>query len=204
MLSAESCTIIDSSDSLRLVFSLLKQSSCRVQSAAALCISELVSHIPSAPSAVRSLVGAIELLVPLIRSRDAKLQANVCRAIACIARDQENLAVISDHGVVASLSGLVDAREDGLRKDLTLAIETCCQFGAFLFSTNSSRGVSPDNIHMTFPGTNRRQFGSQGVVLPLAKYLRSSDPEVQCAAARALHQLCGDRESRSSPVMSSC
>ncbi|KAI9028477.1 armadillo-type protein [Hyaloraphidium curvatum] len=165
----ESCAIIDAKEGLRLLFSLLKQSSRRVQSAAALAVSELALHSPSAAETVRSFVGALELLVPLLRAPDTRLQAHACKAVASIARDPENLAVISDHGVVGSLSGLVDARDEYLRRELALAIEACCQFG-----------------------TNRQQFGTNDVVAPLAKYLKSSDPDVQRAAARALFQLSSD------------
>lgn len=56
---------------------------------------------------VRSFVGGLELIVALLKSKDVEVLASVCAAIAEIARDEENLAVITDHGVVKLLSSLV-------------------------------------------------------------------------------------------------
>ncbi len=56
---------------------------------------------------VRSFVGGLELIVSLLKSNDVGVLASVCAAIAEIAKDEENLAVITDHGVVKLLSNLV-------------------------------------------------------------------------------------------------
>jgi hypothetical protein len=56
---------------------------------------------------VRSFVGGLELIVALLKSKDVEVLASVCAAIAEIAKDEENLAVITDHGVVKLLSTLV-------------------------------------------------------------------------------------------------
>lgn len=56
---------------------------------------------------VRSFVGGLELIVSLLKSNDVHVLASVCAAIAEIAKDEENLAVITDHGVVKLLSSLV-------------------------------------------------------------------------------------------------
>ena len=55
---------------------------------------------------VRSFVGGLELIVGLLRSPDAEVLAAVCNAVSEIARDEENLAVITDHGVVPQLASL--------------------------------------------------------------------------------------------------
>jgi len=56
---------------------------------------------------VRSFVGGLELIVSLLKSNEVGVLASVCAAIAEIAKDEENLAVITDHGVVKLLSNLV-------------------------------------------------------------------------------------------------
>ena len=56
---------------------------------------------------VRSFVGALELIVSLLKSKDNNVLACVCAAIAKVAEDKENLAVITDHGVVPMLCNLV-------------------------------------------------------------------------------------------------
>jgi len=55
---------------------------------------------------VRSFVGGLELIVSLLKSDNKEVLAAVCAAIANIANDEENLAVITDHGVVPMLAKL--------------------------------------------------------------------------------------------------
>ena len=57
---------------------------------------------------VRSFVGGLELIVSLLKSEDKEVLASVCAAIANIANDEENLAVITDHGVVPMLAKLTN------------------------------------------------------------------------------------------------
>lgn len=71
---------------------------------------------------VRSFVGGLELIVSLLRSDDREVLASVCAAIGNIAKDEENLAVITDHGVVPMLAKLTHTTDDHLRKHLSEAI----------------------------------------------------------------------------------
>lgn len=57
---------------------------------------------------MRSFVGGLELIVGLLKSTDKEVLASVCAAIAKIAKDEENLGVITDHGVVPLLAALTD------------------------------------------------------------------------------------------------
>lgn len=97
---------IDELDGVRLIWSLLKNDSKKVQTNAALALSPCVQNATDSGEMVRSFVGALELTVDLLDSEDHNVLAAVCAAIATIARDHENLAVISDHGVVGKLSKL--------------------------------------------------------------------------------------------------
>lgn len=56
---------------------------------------------------VRSFVGGLELIVSLLKSPHTNVLASVCAALARVALDRENLAVITDHGVVPMLAQLV-------------------------------------------------------------------------------------------------
>ncbi|KAF6773829.1 hypothetical protein AHF37_05918 [Paragonimus kellicotti] len=118
---------------------------------------------------VRSFVGGLELIVSLLRSNDIGVLAAVCAAVSKIAVDEENLAVITDHGVVPLLSRLTCTKDDHLRCPLTDAIARCCTWG-----------------------TNRIDFGRAGAVSPLVRYLHSPDPAVHRSTARALFQLSRD------------
>jgi len=52
-------------------------------------------------------VGGLELLVKLLKSDHVQVLASTCKAIATIANgDEENLAVMTDQGVISSLARL--------------------------------------------------------------------------------------------------
>merc|ERR1712087_765857 len=92
-------------------------------------------------------------------------------AIANIAKDEENLAVITDHGVVPMLAKLTLTSDDKLRQHLAEAMARCCNWG-----------------------NNRVAFGREGAVAPLVRYLRSKEENVHRSTARALFQLSKNPE----------
>ena len=63
----------------------------------------------------------------MLESKDQQVLAAVCFAIANIARDKENLAVITDHGVIHKLAKLAHTNDDQLRAKLAEAISNCCE-----------------------------------------------------------------------------
>ena len=67
-------------------------------------------------------------------------------------RDKENLAVITDHGVINKLARLANTEVDGLRAKLAEAIANCCDWAG-----------------------NRAMFGQAGAVAPLVNCLSSTD-----------------------------
>jgi hypothetical protein len=93
-------------DGVRLLWSLLKNPNTRVQAAAAWAICPCIKNIKDSGEIVRNFVGGLELIVSLLKSSDVEVLASVCAAIAEIAKDEENLAVITDHGVVPMLASL--------------------------------------------------------------------------------------------------
>jgi hypothetical protein len=118
---------------------------------------------------VRSFVGGLELIVSLLKSEHTEVLASVCTALSKIANDEENLAVITDHGVVPMLARLTNTKDDRLKKSLAEAISKCCHWGS-----------------------NRVAFGSAKAVAPLVKFLKSSDVNVHRSTALALFQLSLD------------
>ncbi|TPX55740.1 hypothetical protein PhCBS80983_g05062 [Powellomyces hirtus] len=168
-LDSDCMAIIDRLDGVRLLWSLLKSANPLVQASAAWAISPCIEHAKDSGEMVRSFVGGLELIVSLLKSDNADVLASVCAAIANIAKDEENLAVITDHGVVPMLAKLTNTRNDKLRRHLAEAVARCCHWG-----------------------NNRVSFGTAGAVAPLVKYLRSPDDEVHRSTARALHQLSMD------------
>lgn len=74
---------------------------------------------------VRSLVGGLELIVNLLKSTNKEVLASICAAIAKIAKDKENLAVLTDHGVVPLLAKLTNTVSVLQNKVLVFKNYTC-------------------------------------------------------------------------------
>ncbi|XP_032872079.1 outer dynein arm-docking complex subunit 2 [Amblyraja radiata] len=165
----ENMAIIESLDGVRLLWSLLKKPNADIQASAAWAICPCIENAKDAGEMVRSFVGGLELIVNLLKSDNIDVLASVCAALAKIAMDEENLAVITDHAVVPMLSSLTYIRDDKLREHLADAIACCCKWG-----------------------NNRVAFGQTGAVAPLVRYLKSKNPLVHRATAQALHQLSFD------------
>ncbi|XP_014682000.1 PREDICTED: armadillo repeat-containing protein 4-like [Priapulus caudatus] len=165
-LDPENMVIIDRLDGVRLLWSLLKNHNPEVQACSAWAICPCIENAKDAGEMVRSFVGGLELIVSLLKSEHHEVLASICAAIANIAKDEENLAVITDHGVVPMLAKLAQTNDDKLRRHLAEAIARCCMWG-----------------------NNREAFGEAGAVAPLVKYLKSPDEKVHCATAKALYQL---------------
>ncbi|XP_059182457.1 outer dynein arm-docking complex subunit 2 [Centropristis striata] len=165
----DNMAIIDQLDGVRLVWSLLKNPSADVQSSAAWALCPCIKNAKDAGEMVRSLVGGLELIVNLLKSTNNEVLASICAAIAKIAKDKENLAVLTDHGVVPLLAKLTNTTDDRLRRHLAEAIGHCCMWGS-----------------------NRASFGDAGAVAPLVRYLKSKDKAVHQSTALALYQLSKD------------
>uniref|UniRef100_H0X7M6 Outer dynein arm docking complex subunit 2 n=1 Tax=Otolemur garnettii TaxID=30611 RepID=H0X7M6_OTOGA len=170
-LEPESMTIIDRLDGVRLLWSLLKNPHPDVKASAAWALCPCIQNAKDAGEMVRSFVGGLELVVNLLKSDNKEVLASVCAAITNIAKDQENLAVITDHGVVPLLSKLANTNNDKLRRHLAEAVSRCCMWGR-----------------------NRVAFGEHKAVAPLVRYLKSNDTNVHRATAQALYQLSEDAD----------
>ncbi|KAH9496197.1 Armadillo repeat-containing protein 4 [Bulinus truncatus] len=119
--------IIDKLDGVRLLWSLLKNHNKEVQASAAWAICPCIENAKDAGEMVRSFVGGLELIVSLLKSDDKEVLAAVCAAIANIAKDEENLAVITDHGVVPMLAKLTNTSN----REFVLGLLISRMFGAY-------------------------------------------------------------------------
>jgi hypothetical protein len=157
---------------VRILWSLMKSPFSGVQAAATRALVPFLKS-DQAPTIVRTFVDGLDLLVDLLRSDDREVQASACMAISEVARDRENLAVMTDLGLVELLSRLLPTSHDSVRKPLADAI-----------------GVSANWAN------NRRRFGEENAVGPLVSYLKppSSNKEVHAATAKALKALSEDPE----------
>ncbi|XP_044271871.1 armadillo repeat-containing protein gudu [Tribolium madens] len=161
-----SMRIIEELDGVRLIWSLLKNESPKVQANAAWSLVPCIRYATDSGEMVRCFVGGLELIVNLLKSSDCHVLACVCAAIAEIAKDIENLAVITDHGVVPMLVNLVHTQNVELREHLASAIAYCCAWGS-----------------------NCKTFGRLGAITPLVAYMADSNAKVHRTTALALFHL---------------
>lgn len=93
----ESMHILEQLDAVRLIWSLLKNPCARVQAWATWALCPCIKNARNSGELVRSFVGAMELVVGLLKSNDTFVLSAACAAVATIANDKNNLAVLSDH-----------------------------------------------------------------------------------------------------------
>lgn len=72
---------------------------------------------------MRSLVTGLVMLVDLLKSHDTRVLAAACAVIGILAKEPENLAILTDYDIVQRLSSLVHTVGILVRK-LTLTIYT--------------------------------------------------------------------------------
>ncbi|XP_061614319.1 outer dynein arm-docking complex subunit 2 [Phyllopteryx taeniolatus] len=172
----DNMAIIQELDAIRWVWSLLKNPSPDVQSSAAWALCPCIENAKEAGEMVSSLMGAMELVIDLLKSSNDDVLASMCAVIAQIAKDKYNLAVLTDYEVVLLLAKLTDKPNDLLRCHLAQAIAQCCTWR-----------------------NNRATFGEAGVVPHLVHYLKSQDMKVRHSTVMALHQL--SKESNNCIIM---
>merc|ERR1711937_675602 len=153
-----------------------------VQASAAWAICPCIENAKDAGEMVRSFVGGLELIVSLLKSERTEVLSSVCAAIANIARDEENLAVITDHGVVPMLAQLTNTQDDRLRRHLAEAIAPLVKY---LHSDDPLvRRATARALHqLSEDPDNCNTMHMVGVVKLLMRMVGSSDEILQEAAA---------------------
>lgn len=70
---------------------------------------------------MRSLVTGLVMLVDLLKSHDTRVLAAACAVIGILAREPENLAILTDYDIVLRLSSLVHTVRHTARPRATFA-----------------------------------------------------------------------------------
>uniref|UniRef100_UPI00358E4BA4 outer dynein arm-docking complex subunit 2-like n=1 Tax=Myxine glutinosa TaxID=7769 RepID=UPI00358E4BA4 len=156
-------------DGVRFLWSLLKNQSPEVKSSAAWAICPCLENTQVSDEVVRSFLGGLRIIVYLLSSDHRDVLAPACAIIAIIAKNHNNLNIMTDFNVVSFLANLTGTTDDLLRKHLADAIASCCAFG-----------------------DNCSAFGKAKVVAPLVEHLKSPYQDVNLSTAQALHQLSKD------------
>lgn len=151
------------------IWSLLSYTKPSIQGYAAFALCAYIESSENAGYLIRNLMGAFETLIGLLKTDNMFLLAAVCALIAQTAKYPENLAILSDHGVVGLLADRIHTTDDMLREHLAAAIASCAPHG-----------------------NNIQEFGELRTVTPLVGYMASVNTRVQRTAAMALEKLSTD------------
>ncbi|XP_028514589.1 armadillo repeat-containing protein 4 isoform X3 [Exaiptasia diaphana] len=168
----ESRDLMNNLDGLRFLWSLLKSNNPKVVASAAWGIYGLTEDSPEAWENARSFVGGLELIVTLLKSNNIEILTSTCAAISNIAKDYENIGVLTDYGVVPLLAHMTNTDNVNLRRHLAEAIARCSQWG-----------------------NNAEMFCHEGAVHAMVEYLSFNDVILKRSAVRALFQLARNPES---------
>lgn len=158
-------------DAVRLLWSLLRHPKQTVQADAARALSSYISSSTESGPIIRSFVGAFEIIIELLQSKNEHVQAAVCGTVSKICKDPNNLAILTDYGAIPLLAKLVQTRDDRLRENLAAAIASCAPHG-----------------------NNTQLFGQLRTVSVLVGYLAATDRLVHRTTAMALEMLSADVE----------
>lgn len=199
----ESMHILEQLDAVRLIWSLLKNPCARVQAYAAWALCPCIKNARNSGELVRSFVGAMELVVGLLKSTDTLVLSATCAAIATIAEDRNNLAVLSDHKVISMLADLgqcgeniqcisfayVSARNGNI---ILYGLDFVVSFTVFTSDDMLRENLAAAIASCAPYGTNTQELGRLRTVAPIVGYMISKNPRVHRTTAMALQRLSVD------------
>lgn len=160
---------LESLDAVRLMWSLLRHERATVQIAAAHALCPYIELSTNASVIIRNFVGGFEIVIKLLKSTQTAVLAAAARLVSTVARDTDNLAILTDFGIVDVLSDLICTHDDELREHLAAAIASCAPYAS-----------------------NTQLFGRNRIVTPLVGFCSSSSWRVHRTTAMALEMLSAD------------
>ena len=162
----ECLAVMEKYNALRLIWSHLKNKNPSVISNTAWQLTAILRNIENSAVYIRSLVGGVQLLTDLLRTKNTRVLTPICALIVVLCKEEENLRILTDYQVVKRLSNLTNTRCRRLRYHLCMAITACSSYAE-----------------------NRHEFAKRKIVFPLIRILKSKSPVVAGAATHALSEL---------------
>lgn len=160
---------LDELDGTRLLWSLLKNPCSQVKANASWALCEYIQNDENSAKVIRSFVNALELVAGLLKSTDNIVLASTCALISHIAKDEFNLAILTEYNVIPQLARLVEDKDEHLQEHLASAIASCSTYG-----------------------TNTQKLGELRTITPIVRYMASTNKDLHRTAAMALANLSTD------------
>lgn len=160
---------LDELDGTRLLWSLLQNQCSQVKANASWALCEYIQNDENSGKVIRSLICALELVASLLKSTDNIVLASTCALISHIAKDENNLAILTEYNVIPQLARLVYNKDEHLQEHLASAIASCSTYG-----------------------TNTQKLGELRTITPIVRYMASTNKDLHRTAATALQNLSTD------------
>lgn len=160
---------LDELEGTRLLWSLLKNPNSHVKANASWALCEYIQKDENSGKVIRSLVCALELVASLLKSTDNVVLASTCALISHVAKDENNLAILTEYNVIPQLARLVNDNDEHLQEHLASAIASCSTYGE-----------------------NTQKLGELRTITPIVRYLASTNKDLHRTAATALENLSTD------------
>lgn len=162
-------TELESLNAIRFMWSLLRHDCSEVRISAAHSLCSYIESSTNSSVIIRSFVGGFEIIIELLASKHIRVLAAVCRLISKVAKDIDNLAILTDYGVISILAQLIHTHDDLLREHLAAAIASCAPYAL-----------------------NTQLFGQKRIITPLVGFSSSNNWRVHRTMTMALEMLSTD------------
>lgn len=153
-------------DAITYMWTLLESPNPLVQATASNALCEYMRNDRGSAEYIRKLDNGLELIASSLESENDTTLNAICSMIVEIAKDQYNLAILTQYRVVPSLARLIHAENKKLEEKVTAAIAACAPLG-----------------------DNAKRFGELKVIRLIVNLVNSPFKNVQRAAAMALENL---------------
>lgn len=160
---------LDKTDGTRLLWSLLNNESPDVKANAAWALCEYIQRDSQSAEVIRSFVCGIEVLTNLLKSKNNLELSASCAIIGHVAKDEQNVAILTDYNVIPLLAELVYTEDELLQEHLAFAISSCASYKR-----------------------NTEWLGELRVVTPLVRFMAGTNTKVHRTTAMALEKLSTD------------
>lgn len=153
-------------DGITFLWSLLGSNNSAVQTAASNALCEYLRNDNESAEYVRKLDNGLELVASSLKLTNETMLNAICSLIVEIAKDQYNLAILTQYRVVPLLADLIHTENRNLEEKVTAAIAACTPYAE-----------------------NAKHFGELRVIRLIVNLVNSKDQQVRRSAAMALEKL---------------
>jgi len=158
---------LDNSNAVRMVWAMLRSPNVKLQIAGGTALLQLIQYTTEGAHMIRNMESALHLTIKLLQSHDTEVLCVICQIVKLIAKDNDNLEILTELGVAVHLTELlITQTDDNLRYFLSDAVA--------MTANNAS---------------NRRVYAYLEAATFIVSFFNSKSIKLKHSACRALYQL---------------